>query len=315
VQAPAPIEEPPGLQHPGSEDAYWFFLSYFLEAQDMNKDKFIASWSYVLGKSYKAVVNEFLDKGLIMQAGLKEKLGGMLRIYDLQELLKEQGLSVSGKKDTLLSRYIEARPQEAASRASKMAGDYLVCTPEGRKEVKQHTNLRAYDEDSAKHEMKHLVTCGKIDQAAEVVNTYMKSVDRTSRANYSEWTQKAIKTVMNIKKARGLTEAETNEARINAIIELIWYGDLKSAEYSPNPIYQKFSKSALVAIGRRQSRDELRELSKEEFISGVEILCQDDSCPVCKAAAKVYPLGKAPLIPIKGCRHKDGCRCCYTPVV
>jgi hypothetical protein len=280
---------------PEAEKAYWFFLSYFLEAKDITKDKFIASWSYVLGRSYKVVIAELLDKGRIMHAGLKEKLGGMLRIYDLQELLRERGLSESGKKDTLLRRYIEAAPQEAESKASKMPGDFLVCTSEGRKEVKEHTNLRAYDEDSAKHEMRRLLASGKTDQAAEVVNIYMKSVDRTSRANYSEWTQKAIRTVMNINKARGLTEAEIGDAKINAVIELIWYGDLKSADYSPNPIYQRFSKSASVAIGRRQSRDELRELSKEEFVSGVEILCCDDACPVCKAVA--------------------GKTCCYTPVV
>lgn len=315
VQAPAQIKESPGLQHPVSEDAYWFFLSYFLDAKDIEKDKFIASWSESLGRSYKAVIKESLSNGLIAPAGVREKLAVMLRAQDLKQLLSEKGLSASGTKGDLLNRYIKALPKEAEKKASNLAGDFLLCTPKGREQVELHERRVADTQDSAQLEMKHLLTRGKVDQAAEVVNIYMKAVGRSLRDNYNNWTKKDIKTIMDIKKVRGLVEAELEEARVNSVMELLWYGDLKSAEYSPNPIYHKFSKSASVAIGRRQSRDELRELSKEEFISGVEILCQDDSCPVCKAAAKVYPLDKAPLLPIKGCTHEDGCRCCYSPVV
>lgn len=308
-----PLEEGHESQHPASEDTYWFFLSYFFNAQDIEKDKFIASWSEALGRPYKSVVKEFLDKGLIMQAGLKEKLGGMLRIYDLQQILGEQGLSEAGKKDTLLRRYIEAMPQEAESRASKKAGDFLVCTPEGRKAVKQHGNRGADAQDSAQYELKNLLAQGQIDRAAEVVNVYMKSVDRPPQDN--NWTKNDVKMVMNIKRVPRLTPAKVEEARTHIAMELLWYGHIKSSDYSPIPSFHQFAKFASIVIGKKRSQENLKGYSKNEFITRVEIMCNDDSCPKCKAVCGEYLLREAPLLPIKGCTHEDGCRCCYTPVV
>lgn len=313
VQAPAPIEESPGLQHPVSEDAYWFFLSYFFEAKDIYRDKFIASWSYELGRPHKAVVKEFLDKSLIIHAGVREKLSGLLRIYDLQELLREQGLSVSGKKDTLLSRYIEALPKEAESRASKMAGDFLVCTPEGRKAVKQHGNKGADAQDSAQHEIKNLLAQGQIDRAAEVVNVYMKSVGRPPQDN--NWTKNDVKMVMNIKRVPRLTPTEVEEARTHIAMELLWYGRIKSSDYSPIRSFHQFAKFASIVIGKKRSQEDLKGYSENECITRVEIMCNDDSCQKCKAAAGEYLLKEAPLLPIDGCTNEDGCRCSYNSVV
>lgn len=296
------------------EESYWIFLSYFLEAKDPDRDRFIESWLELLGRSYKAVIKEAISKGLIVRAGLKEKLGGMLRMPDLQELLRELGLPESGKKDTLLRRYIEARPQEAELRASKIEGDFLVCTPEGRKEIKQHTNQRADIEDSARHEMRHLLRQGKIDQAAEVVNVFLKSTDRSARDNASQ--KEDAQLVLAIKEVPGLAGTEFEKARINAAIELLWDGKLNSLYYSPIPSFHQFDLAASIVIGKKRSREELRGYSEQEFVTRVEIMCNDDSCRACKAAAKrKYTLENAPLLPIDGCTHENGCRCCYTPIV
>jgi hypothetical protein len=165
-----------------------------------------------------------------MQAGVKEKLAVMLRAQDLKQLLKEQGLKTSGKKDELLNRLIEARPGEAEKRASAMAGDFFICTLEGREKVKQHGYRRADRQDSAQQEMKHLLTLGKIDQAAEVVNIYMQSEQRPPHDN--TYRKDDAKMVMDLKDVPGLTRAEIDEARINTAIELLWNGEIKSLYYS-----------------------------------------------------------------------------------
>ncbi|MER3403834.1 MAG: hypothetical protein C4289_00535 [Chloroflexota bacterium] len=47
-------------------------------------------------------------------------------------------------------------------------------------------------------------------------------------------------------------------------------------------------------------------------IRGVRILTGSDSCPVCRAyAGTVYHPDEAPVIPIAGCTHPQGCRCAY----
>jgi hypothetical protein len=314
VQDP-PAGDIPEPQGQASEDAYWFFLSYFLDAKDIEKDKFIASWSESLGRSYKAVIKESLNNGLMMRAGVREKLAGKLRAQDLKKLLSEQGLSASGTKGDLLDCYIEALPKEAEKEVSKMAGDFLLCTPKGREQVELHERRVADTQDSAQLEMKRLLTRGRVDQAAEVVNIYLGSAGRSLRDNYNDWTKKDIKTILDIKKVRGLAEAELEEARVNSVMELLWYGEMKSAEYSHIPSFHKFAKAASLVIGRKRSREDLKGYSENECITRVEIMCNDDSCPKCKAACGEYLLKEAPLLPIKGCTHEDGCRCSYTPVV
>jgi len=51
-------------------------------------------------------------------------------------------------------------------------------------------------------------------------------------------------------------------------------------------------------------------------IRGVRIIAGPDSCPACKSAADgVYQPDTAPIIPIAGCTHSEGCRCAYTAVM
>jgi hypothetical protein len=51
-------------------------------------------------------------------------------------------------------------------------------------------------------------------------------------------------------------------------------------------------------------------------IRGVRIIAGSDSCPACRALARgVYSPDEAPIIPIAGCTHPDGCRCAYRAVM
>jgi hypothetical protein len=51
-------------------------------------------------------------------------------------------------------------------------------------------------------------------------------------------------------------------------------------------------------------------------VRGVRIICGDDSCSVCRAAAaSVYHPDEAPIVPVAGCTSPGGCRCSYSPVM
>jgi hypothetical protein len=307
-----PLEEDNEPQHPVSEDDYWFFLSYFWNIQEIDKDRFISSWSATLGRPYLEVIKEFISKGLLKQAGVKEKLAGMLRAQDLKQLLKEQGIKLSGTKDELLDRYIEARPREAKEKAATM-GDAYICTPEGFQEVAQHAKRRADRRDSVDQEVRRLLTRGKIDQAAEVVIDFRQSVHYAPRDD--NWIINEVRMVMDIEEMPGLTPAEVKDARINWAIERLWTGQTEGMFYSPIPKFYKFARFVAANIREKESQAELRGYSKDEFITHVEIMCNDDSCRKCKAAAGEYLLKEAPLLPIRGCTHEDGCRCSYYPIV
>jgi hypothetical protein len=312
AEPPARDENPPTATE--MEAAFWTFASYFLEARDPEQDLFIESWSEPLGRSYQEAIRELLDRGIIARAGLKEKLSAMLRIYELEALLRELDLPASGKKDTLLRRYIEARPQDAEARAAKMQGDFLVCTPEGRKEVKFHTDSRANCEDSTRHEMSRWLRRGKAERAAAVLNDFLKSFNLPPKDHGP--VMEDVKLVLGIKDVSGLSGAEFEKARVHAAIELLWDGKLNALYYSQVPSFHQFDLAASIVIGKKRSREELKGYSEMEFVNKVEIMCLDDSCRACKAAArKKYLIKNAPLLPVDGCTHENGCRCSYVPVV
>lgn len=48
-------------------------------------------------------------------------------------------------------------------------------------------------------------------------------------------------------------------------------------------------------------------------IQGVRVITAPDSCPTCRALeGAVYHPDDAPIIPIAGCTHPEGCRCAYS---
>lgn len=59
----------------------------------------------------------------------------------------------------------------------------------------------------------------------------------------------------------------------------------------------------------------LESYKRSGVVSRVEILTTMDSCPICKAISGVYLISDVPLLPVNNCTHKQGCRCCYLPVV
>lgn len=68
---------------------------------------------------------------------------------------------------------------------------------------------------------------------------------------------------------------------------------------------------------RETSKEELKRYAGQEFVVGVEILCDTDACDVCKRfEGKKYYFkdGHVPLIPLAGCKH-ERCLCTYAPFV
>jgi hypothetical protein len=63
-----------------------------------------------------------------------------------------------------------------------------------------------------------------------------------------------------------------------------------------------------------EMKEEIKRYSKEEFVGGMEIVCSDDSCELCKRIAGKYTFKQGiPLVPIEGCTHERGCNCIFTP--
>ncbi len=90
--------------------AHWLLLSKFLYPQ--NPDDFSKSdiWESVLGEKPSQSIKRFLDEGLIAVADLENVLSYKYKVSELKDLLKQLGLSVSGRKDDMIKRLITADP-------------------------------------------------------------------------------------------------------------------------------------------------------------------------------------------------------------
>ena len=77
-------------------------------------------------------------------------------------------------------------------------------------------------------------------------------------------------------------------------------------------------KESKEGIRRHMTEDQKYSLRSDRasgVVKYIKTLCYEDSCEVCKEAArKRYGLDEAPILPIAGCQRVL-CRCCYVPVL
>jgi hypothetical protein len=77
-----------------------------------------------------------------------------------------------------------------------------------------------------------------------------------------------------------------------------------------------FRKSATSDSGERAIAGYRLGIKAGGSIRGVRVIAGPDSCSACRALeGTVYQLDSVPALPVEACRHPDGCRCAYRPVM
>lgn len=59
----------------------------------------------------------------------------------------------------------------------------------------------------------------------------------------------------------------------------------------------------------------LKKFQENERVQNVRLIVSDDCCPVCASQEGTYNKNEAPLLPVEGCSHSNGCRCFYEPML
>jgi hypothetical protein len=65
-----------------------------------------------------------------------------------------------------------------------------------------------------------------------------------------------------------------------------------------------------------ENSPQLEALAKIEAnprVSKIRIIVAADACPACREQEGEYEKGEVPELPTRGCSHRLGCRCFYTP--
>jgi tetratricopeptide (TPR) repeat protein len=119
--------------------AHMFLLGSFLKPGKVEELTALVEWEPVLGEAPERVVEQFLAAGLLGFADQGQPLArrlGQFTVRELQEMLKERGLPVSGRKDDLISRLVGADPEGMEESARELSA--LRCTEHGRAVVGEY---------------------------------------------------------------------------------------------------------------------------------------------------------------------------------
>jgi tetratricopeptide (TPR) repeat protein len=122
--------------------AHVFLLGSFLRPWKVEDLPPRLNWEKLLGEAPTSVVEQFLAAGLLQAADEGQSLAERLEqrtVKELQELLRARDLPVSGRKDNLIARLIEADPvgmEEAVREQSP-----VCCTDEGVQAVVQYLTM------------------------------------------------------------------------------------------------------------------------------------------------------------------------------
>jgi hypothetical protein len=59
----------------------------------------------------------------------------------------------------------------------------------------------------------------------------------------------------------------------------------------------------------------LKKFKENPRVNNIRLVVGSECCPVCAAQEGTYEKDTAPILPIEGCSHPQGCRCFYEPML
>jgi len=59
----------------------------------------------------------------------------------------------------------------------------------------------------------------------------------------------------------------------------------------------------------------LKKYQKNSRIQPLRVAVSADCCPACRKVEGNYQKEMAPVLPVVGCSHENGCRCFYEPIL
>lgn len=59
----------------------------------------------------------------------------------------------------------------------------------------------------------------------------------------------------------------------------------------------------------------LKKYRENPRVQSIRVAVSADCCPACRKKEGTYSKADAPVLPVKGCSHENGCRCFYEPIL
>jgi hypothetical protein len=306
--------------------AHLLLLSKFIRGQKVNDFlKWGNYWENVLNESLQIEILRFIDEGMLIYADLTTLVSKQYRATELKDFLRQRGIDISGTKDKLVQRLIQA-DKEGITKL--VAGtEILTCTQAGREIAERYITSEKEKRIKVEQQVKEYLADHNFKEASLTVSRY-EAEQVFSRGTGIDWKHHGpnldilmLNNIFNKKPPKIIERLSNDKLEVvkiaTAMMEL--WGDNKAKKWLPDNFETglPFDGDAIVRMIEFQAvHKSTLERYRNEGIKRVEIYPSGDSCEACKLlAGKRYKIKDALELPYEHCTHKMGCRCGYLPVV
>jgi len=325
------------LQEILNTPAKLFLLSKYIRGNTIEDIINYNGWEQVLGVNPSIYLNQLLDLGILVTANLKDHLSIKCKNEELRGLLKKRGLQVSGSKDILLQRLIEADPDGMRTLVTGL--NVYKCSDEAKTIADQYLSAEKDKKQIYEDKILNALKEGKLKEACllraknELCNVFpqpriyygQKYSKDQAIASWSDYdTKDDVKRLELTIKARPKILSSLNEEQMNRICfvaALSHFMDKKKYlktlpdELNKNLLFDKATAVGMVWFYALH-RFNLEQWRNNINIKQVKILHIKDglSCDVCNSLnGKILNIKDVPELPNKDCTSIKGCRCEMRP--
>ena len=322
--SPDPIRPAPGTALP-TQPAQLALLAKFLRGADPAEVAH-PGWDNALGEPAISVIQRFQRSGWLVDAPPASKLDYAFKVPELKAQLKARSLPVSGKKDLLISRLLEADPQGIAQLVGGVP--VWICSPEATILATDFKEDRQEREDLAHATAFQALTEGRAGDAAQAIIAFERT-EVLPRGMGIDWHSEGAAAHMKgqanaiLKVSPGILSGvppeEMPQLRAIAAMQALT-GESRSKRWlheglrgHPTLDIETAVRMLLFAGTHIQRLAQMRQAGIKE----VKVMHLGEySCEACQQFGdQIFSVDKAPELPHPGCTHEMGCRCGYEPML
>jgi hypothetical protein len=306
-------------------NAHLLLLSKFLHPKMVDDFTESDNWKTVLEESPKQAIKRFLDGGMLAQANLYAQLDYKFKASELKNMLKKRALAVSGRKEDLIQRLVQADPGGMKKAVAGLT--VLLCSDRGRETAEQYLASEKANRRNVEQRIMEYLRQHKFKEASVMVASY-EAEQIFPRGIDIDWNRhNPVREIAMLNTIFGskpkilakLRDEKLEDLRIGAAMMALW-GKNEAQEWLPSNFETGLSID-INAAARMFFFFALHQASLKQFrnsgvVEYVEILAAQDSCDACKKLTKrKYKLDEVPELPHEHCTHEMGCRCTEIPIV
>jgi hypothetical protein len=304
--------------------AHLLLLSKFLRPSSIDEFAKADYWNIALGENAKQAIKRFIDEELLLQANLEGQMDYKFKATELKSMLKERGLTVSGRKDELISRLIQADDPDNMKKSVKEI-TIVLCSEQGREITEKYLAYELAKRTKLDEQIWEYLRQRKFKEASLAVASYeaQQVFPRGLGINWNNHSPapdiEALNAIFAFK-PKTLLQLENNSLeilRISAGMDYLW-GTNNAQWLRPDfetGLPMEKTTAIRMFLSNAYYHRSLAQYRTSGVVIGVQIL-SENCCEACrKLSGKKFNLNAVPELPYELCTLETGCRCTAIPIV